>query len=50
MFKVSFEKSELHGRYGNCVTGLGLHLSSYLCHHLLSDEKIMGHVVEKKMY
>ena len=48
MAKFSFEKSELHGRYGNCVTGSGLRSRSYLCHHILSDEKMMGHVVEKK--
>jgi hypothetical protein len=38
----------LRGRYGDCGTGLGLHSRSYLCHHIPSDEKIIGHVVEKK--
>jgi hypothetical protein len=30
------------------ITGLGLHSHPRLCHHIPSDAKIMGHVVEKK--
>jgi hypothetical protein len=48
--KVSIEKSELRGRYGYCITGLGLHSRSYLNRHIPSDETIMGQVAEKKMF